>query len=175
MAFASVLETERLILRRLLVEDKATIFEYASDPEVTRFMTFPNATTEDDSVDYLTASQQLMDDDLEFHWAIERKETPGLIGVVSLRRIHGLEFGWILARAHWGNGYMPEAGAALVKWGFEVDGAWRIWATCHVDNEKSAAAMRKIGMTEEGVLRRWVLLPNLGDEPSDCKVLSIIR
>lgn len=173
--FPQSLTTERLHLRRLAVDDAEAVFAYASDPDVARYMTFPCATSVEDAIPYLTSIQGSMDADREFHWAIERKETASLIGVVSARRDHGFNLGYVLNRTHWGHSYMPEAVRAVIDWGFNVDSVWRVWATCDVENEKSATVMRKAGMTEEGILRRWEMHPNIDAEPRDALVFGITR
>lgn len=176
MDFPSTFETERLHLRRLLPEDRQDVFLYASDPEVTLYMTFPTANKPEDSDVFLVGSQELMNQGTEFHWAIEIKGSSGMVGVISFRRsTHGLEFGWILNRDYWNKGYMTEAARELLRWGFEEEGAWRVWATCNVNNPASAQVMQKIGMTEEGVLKRWVAAPNISDKAEDCRVFSIVR
>ena len=174
--FPNPLMTERLVLRRVTPEDTDDVFSYASDPEVARFMTFPRAERVADVVaQFLHRVQPPMDADLEFHWGIERVAAPGVIGVISLMRRHGLEMGYVLNRAHWGRGYMPEAARALIDWAFGTGETWRVWATCDVENTNSAEVMRKVGMTEEGRLRRWILHPNIAAEPRDCFVFSVVR
>jgi RimJ/RimL family protein N-acetyltransferase len=44
-----------------------------------------------------------------------------------------------------------------------------------VDNHASARVLEKIGMTREGVLRRWIIHPNIGDEPRDSLCYSVVR
>lgn len=173
--FPETLITERLRLRRVTVDDANEVLEYASDPEVARYMTFRRAVSLDDVLPYLMSIQEPMDTDREFHWALEVIDSPGLIGMISARRNHGLDLGYVLNRAFWGRGYMPEAVRAVIKWGFEMDGVYRVWATCDVDNEKSASVMRKVGMTDEGTLRRWEVHPNVSSEPRDSLILGIYQ
>lgn len=45
---------------------------------------------------------------------------------------------------------------------------FRIGAVCDVDNIGSARVMEKAGLVREGVLRRWLVHPNISDEPRDC-------
>jgi RimJ/RimL family protein N-acetyltransferase len=50
-----------------------------------------------------------------------------------------------------------------------------VWATCDVENLASARVLERVGMTREGVLRRWTVYPNLGDTPRDCLCYSIVK
>ena len=174
--FPRAFTTERLVLRRVTPDDAHHVFSYARDPEVARFMTFPRAERVDDVIaPFLDRVQASMDADTEFHWGIRPAAESRLIGVISLMRRHGLEMGYVLNRSQWGRGYVPEAAGALIDWAFDTREAWRVWATCDLENTKSVSVMRKIGMAEEGVLRRWMLHPNIADEPRDCYVFSIVR
>lgn len=173
--FPPTLKTKRLALRRVEEGDKLDIFTYASDPELTRWMTFPIHRSLDDTQAFLDYIQPVMDADREFSWAIRCSDVGSqLLGIVSLTRSnHGLELGYALNRAHWGNGYVPEAATALREWSFTVEKTQRLWASCHIDNQQSARVLRKLGMAEEGTLRNWHLYPNLGDNPQDCYVFSM--
>lgn len=174
-AFPQAFETERLRLRRISPADRDAVHAYATDPDVARFMTFPGDQSLDDITRFIERVQVPMDAGNEINWVIERKNTPGVIGGLRLSESpHGLEMGYILHRDHWGNGYVPEAARAAITWAFG-NGFWRVWATCDVDNLKSAIVLQKVGMTYEGVLRRWTKHPNISDRPRDCKVYSIVR
>jgi len=52
---------------------------------------------------------------------------------------------------------------------------YRVWATCDVDNVASARLLERVGMEREGVLRRWLVHPNLSEAPRDCLCYSIVK
>jgi RimJ/RimL family protein N-acetyltransferase len=62
---------------------------------------------------------------------------------------------------------MSEALSEVVTWSLRQDGVWRVGAACDVENPASARVMEKAGLAREGVLRRWLVAPNLGPEPRD--------
>jgi RimJ/RimL family protein N-acetyltransferase len=88
---------------------------------------------------------------------------------------HGMLFGYVLARPHWGQGFAAEVLTALVEWSLDQPPIHRTWAFCDAENPASARVMEKAGMSFEGVLRRWALFPNLGPDPRDCLVYARVR
>jgi RimJ/RimL family protein N-acetyltransferase len=70
---------------------------------------------------------------------------------------------------------MSEVLTSVVQWALGQPGIYRVWATCDVDNVASARVLERVGMEREGVLRRWLVHPNVGEEPRDCICYSIVR
>ena len=70
---------------------------------------------------------------------------------------------------------MTEALSEIVAWSLRQDGVWRVGAICDVENHASARVMEKAGLVREGVLKRWLVHPNLGPEPRDCFSYAIVR
>jgi ribosomal-protein-alanine N-acetyltransferase len=172
--FPAELRTDRMFLRRATLEDAAGVFAYASNAETAKYMTFRTAASLNDVTPYLESIQEPMNLDREFHWAMHHADMGTMMGIISARRIHGLELGYCLNQDNWGHGYMAEAANAIIKWAQVNEPVQRIWATCDIENDKSAALLRKIGMEEEGVLRKWALHPNLSATPRDCRVFSLL-
>ncbi|WP_213495462.1 GNAT family N-acetyltransferase [Lactococcus formosensis] len=141
-------ETERLIFRKVELADKEDLFEYASDPEVARYVSFPVhkdlSMTEESIVDYFIP-QRL------FCWAIVDKRSQKMIGTIDLR-LDGDQaiFGWVLNRNFWGRGLMPEAAASLRDLAFNVLDVKVIIAEHDAENPKSGRVMEKIGMRKMG-------------------------
>ena len=98
-------------------------------------------------------------------------------GAFALRRAaaHRLDFGYVLARAWWGQGLMTEVLSEVVNWAFDQPAVFRIGAVCDVENVGSARVMAKAGLACEGVLRRWLVHPNISDEPRDCFSYARVR
>ena len=152
------LETHRLILRRFRAEDAGDMFgNWASDPEVTRFLTWPAHGSIDVTRMILNDWIPRYEDGGFFSWAIELKETGRAIGNISVVRLEEAigeaEIGYCLGRTWWGRGIMPEALRAVIAYLFDTVGVNRIMAGHDVNNPKSGRVMEKAGMKEEGVRR----------------------
>jgi [ribosomal protein S5]-alanine N-acetyltransferase len=174
----SKLETARLILRRPDLRDAGQIFSaYASDPAVVRFLAWrPHADLEE-TRDFLRSRLEQWNARTGYSYVLApRAEPRRSLGMVELGpTAHGAAFGYVLGRAHWGQGLMPEALSSLVAWALGQRQVWRAYAFCDVDNHASARVMEKAGMTLEGTLRRWFVHPNISPEPRDCRVYARVR
>ena len=70
---------------------------------------------------------------------------------------------------------MTEVLTAIVDWGIRQSAIWGIGDVCDVDNLASARVMEKAGLAREGILRRWIIHPNLGWAPRDCFSYSKVK
>lgn len=170
------LATARLCLRRCRPADSQAIFSsYAQDPEVTRYLVWQPHRSLADTQAFTAFADAAWHQGREFTWAIW---TPAgeLIGGLALRPTGPkADVGYVLARSHWGRGYATEALSAVLAWALAQPGLYRVWGTCDVDNLASARVLEKAGMQREGLLRRWCVHPNLGDEPRDSWCYAWVR
>ena len=153
------IETERLILRRFEADDAEAMYRnWASDPEVTKYLTWETHKSVEDSRAILSDWSAHYGEGDFFQWAIELKELGepiGSIGVVSLdEQISAAEMGYCMCRAYWGRGIMPEALKAVMDFLFDEVGAERISAKHDLENPRSGRVMEKAGMLYEGTHRR---------------------
>src|SRR6185503_4820519 len=97
-----------------------------------------------------------------FPYVITLKGTGRPIGMIEFN-INGstVGIGYVIGRAYWGNGYVPEAARAIIDWALSQPSIYRVTATCDVENAASARVMEKVGMQREGLLRRYGLHPNV--------------
>jgi RimJ/RimL family protein N-acetyltransferase len=152
------LETERLILRDFMEEDRREVHQYGSDPEVVKYMPFgPN--TEEDTKAFIqrTLAAQKAQPRVSYNFAMITKVDNEIIGACEIRitRAEDKEamLGYILNRKYWNHGYMSEAARRVTAFGFEQLGLHRIIASCDPANTGSYRVMEKIGMQREGYLR----------------------
>lgn len=153
------LETDRLILRRFVIEDAEAMYRnWASIGEVTEFLTWPAHSSVDVSKKVLSSWISQYEDSAFYNWAIELKEAGEVIGNISVVRmndgVRSAELGYCLGNRWWGKGVMTEAAGAVLKFLFNEAGFNRIAATHAGENPKSGRVMQKIGMQYEGTLRQ---------------------
>ena len=169
--------TKRLILRRPRLSDADDIFDsYAADPEVSRYVTWRPYKDRSEVAPFLQSRLARWDSGEELSWAITRAEKDRVIGMIGCRvREHAADIGYVMSRNYWNRGYTTEAANALVGWASNLEFVSRVWAVCDVENIASSHVLEKIGMQREGILRRYIVHPNMSPEPRDCFVYSKIR
>lgn len=169
------IETERLLLRKLTLDDVDDVFAYASDPEVAAMTTWEPHASRDDSLAFLTGVQRWYHDGDGGPWGIVIKDVGRVVGTVGLSVIswHArAELGYAIGKQWWGRGITAEASRAVLRYGFETLGLNRIEARCLPENAASERVMQKLGMTYEGRLREHMYAKGRFD---DFKMYSILR
>ncbi|WP_119153822.1 GNAT family N-acetyltransferase [Caldimonas tepidiphila] len=180
MRMPDILETPRCLLRKPQPGDAVAAFAgYAGDPRVTRYLGWrPHASVADtrrqisyDLFRWLKGSG--------WTWMVLRRDTEELAGLVELVPLsgqpHRARMGYLLGAAHWGRGLMSEAAGAVLREAMAQPDVFRVDAVCDVDNGASARVLEKIGMQYEGVLRRYIVHPNVSDEPRDVRLYAAAR
>ena len=161
MSAGVALETPRLALRELRDSDFERVHAYASDHVVVRYLDWgPNSV--EDTARFLALARDGRETTprTAYHLAIALRTDDRLVGGcrIEIRDAPGGagDLGYVLDRAHWGQGYATEAGFELLAFGFGRLGLHRIWARCDVENAASARVLEKLGMEREGRLRQDV-------------------
>jgi RimJ/RimL family protein N-acetyltransferase len=168
--------TERLLLRRTRLTDAAAVFDYASDPEVTRYLTFTPKTRQSEASDFLRKCDAAWSAGDAFALAITHLGDENVLGVIEARSsVHGVELAYVLRRSAWGNGYMTEAARAVIDSALGDTSVFRVWAYVDTHNVASQRVLDRVGMIREGTLHRWMVHPNVADEPSDVFMYSLWR
>ena len=171
------LETERLVLRRPRPEDAPAIFEgWAQDKEVTRYLTWRPHEHIEQTQAFVQSCLSAWEHQTRFPYMITLKETGQVIGMID-PRVEGsrVGIGYGTARAHWGKGYMTEATRALIEWAFQQPSIYRVYATTDLENIRSRRVLEKAGMQCEGILRKYIVHPNISDIPRDSYIYAITR
>jgi len=153
------LTTARLRLRRLSTDDTDSMFDnWASDPEVTKFLTWPAYTDRAALREYLSDGMDRYADASQYHWGIELVDDRTLIGTIGVTggddSVEMKEVGYCIGQQWWGLGYTAEALMAVIEYLFEQVGVNRIEAIHDPRNPASGRVMAKCGMRYEGVLRQ---------------------
>ncbi len=170
-------ETPRLILRRSRLDDVPAIFErYHQDSEVTRYLTWRPSTAVDQTYSFLRRCEARWESGESFPWVITMRGYDTPIGMLELRiQGHRADMGYVLAQAYWNRGYMTEAVRVVTEWALSQASIFRVWAVCDVENVASVRMLKKAGFQQEGILRRWIIHPNIGDEPRDCYCYAVVK
>lgn len=154
------IETKRLLLRRFRNEDATAMYKnWASDPEVTKYLMWPTHTSEEVSKRVLEDWVSSYEKEDYYQWAIVPKannDAPiGSISIVGVKEQVGLvHIGYCIGRNWWHQGITSEALEAVIRFCFEELEANRVEARHDPKNPHSGAVMKKCGMTFEGTLRQ---------------------
>ena len=170
------IETSRLVLRRPVPSDAEAIFTvYASDPEVTRYLSWPTHCTVSDTRGFLAWSDGEWERWPAGPYLALLREDGRLLGSTGLafRSSECAATGYAFARFEWGHGYATESLQAMVDLARDL-GVLRLEAICHADHRPSAHVMEKCGFRSLGTRRDDSEFPNLAPgRKSD--VLSYVR
>jgi len=148
--------TERLTLRRWVLEDRAPFAALNADPEVRRhFVGLLSREESDASVDRFEAGFETNGYGL---WAVERRDTGEFIGFTGLNPMPagipgegGVEVGWRLAREHWGFGFATEAALESLRFAFDELGLSQVNSITALSNTRSRSVMERVGMRQHGL------------------------
>ena len=156
--FPEIIPTDRLILRPIRKDDENDIFEYASKPEVARYMSWSAHQTIEDTRAFLRFLDEVEGKKLQIDRGIILKEKNKLIGTIAFVTVDFTlkmaELGYCLSPDYWGQGYIVESANAMITAAAETMDIHRVEAQCETDNFKSERVMQKLGMQQEGVYRR---------------------
>ncbi|VEB97628.1 Spermidine N(1)-acetyltransferase [Cedecea lapagei] len=158
--FNVVIETPRLKLSPPTEADASALLSIFSDPQVMQYWNTAPWQSLDEAKGFITRSEEEMRDGKTLTLCIHDKESGQLAGKCMLFSFAGpsrrAEIGFGLGREYWGKGLVNEAAGALIAYGFQALGLRRIEAEIDPDNQASAAALKKLGFLQEGLLRqRW--------------------
>ena len=169
--------TTRLLLRPVAVEDTDAIFgTYAQDEEVARYVIWRPHRNRRETQTYIERCVATPHE-VERTYMLVGSDDNVIRGAFALRQRapHRLDCGYVLARRWWGHGLMTEALSEVAAWALGQPAIFRIGAVCDVDNIGSARVLEKSGFVREGVLQRWLVHPNISDEPRDCYSYASVR
>ena len=154
-----MLETERLLLRQLTIDDTETVYNnWTNDDEVTEYLTWP--THKDISVTKNVLENWIKEYSKNdfYQWAIVLKEINEPIGTISVvnkkDKTKMVEMGYCIGKQWWNKEITTEALSAIIKYFFEEVKVNRIQAFHDVRNVSSGKVMMKCGMKFEGLLRQ---------------------
>lgn len=153
------IETERLVLRPFTMGDAEAMFaNWASDPEVTKYLTWPAHGSVEVSKMVLSDWVSHYGEETYYQWAIVVKELGQPIGSISVVSRNDaaelVHIGYCIGKRWWHQGYTSEALKAVMDFFFDEVGVNRVETRHDPNNPNSGKVMRKCGMKFEGTLRQ---------------------
>jgi ribosomal-protein-alanine N-acetyltransferase len=142
-----ILETDRLILRPLTVDDAEAVYVWASDERVTIFMPYQTYTGIPDVRKWLTTLQS---DNETYNFGFVFKEHNLLIGSGDIgysMKENSWDFGYNIRFDYWNKGLATEAAKCMMKFAYDNFGARDFSANHAVDNPASGRVLEKCGLT----------------------------
>jgi len=152
------LESDRLLLRRFTIDDAHAMYDnWASDPEVTKYLTWPCHPDVEGSKLILDEWLPQYENDNYYMWAIVLKEYGMPIGSIGAARfddrVESVHVGYCIGRKWWRQGIVTEALGMLIRFFFDEVQVNRIDSRHDPNNPNSGKVMEKCGMVYEGTMR----------------------
>jgi RimJ/RimL family protein N-acetyltransferase len=150
-----LIETERLYLRPMTVQDLDHVVALRAHPEVVRSM---GPLDRQVAIERLEAEERQWSERGHGRFVVLDRETGAFLGRAGLYhwpQFDETEVGWVLRPEVWGHGYATEAARACLAWGFRDLDLPYITAMVRPDNHRSIRVTERLGMT---ALREDVLL-----------------
>lgn len=160
------LETERLILRKLTVNDALEAYNnWCSSNVVDRYVTWSKHKNSDETKKLYDMWEKEYNDLTTYRWIVELKDTHELIGTIDIpskkfMSYDACEVGYCYGEKYWGFGYATEALKAVIKFLFEECEVQIVFSGYMKNNPNSGNVMKKSGMTFEGFLRGRIIDKN---------------
>lgn len=152
-----ILETERLVVRQVTLDDAEFILGLLNEPSWLRFIGDKGVRTLDDARNYIATGPIASYERFGFGLCMTVQKSDGarigLCGLLKRDTLPDVDIGFALLPAYWGNGYALEAARAVLEDGRTTHGLRRIVAITNPDNERSIQLLEKLGMKREGTVR----------------------
>ena len=182
MSTFPVLTSQRIILRDFHAADADAFFAIFSDDRVTEFYDCNTFSNVEQAQELVTANigRNAAQDGTGLRWVICLTDSPesaiGSCGIHSINKnFHSLEIGYDLHPKYWGNGYAFEAVSKMLSFCFSSHSPIhvnRVTATTDLESHKSIALLKRLGFSEEGILRQYGFWKN---RFNDVRLFSLLR
>lgn len=171
-----VLNTDRLMLRELKINDAQAILNCFSNPDVLRHYGQNPLTSLDQVKHIINNFSKNYDEKRGIKWGIELKGQEGIIGTIGFQEWstehRRAEISYALFPESWGKGYAMEAVKRVISFGFQEMDLVRIGAIVFTENDASNKLLTKVGFEKEGILKKYM---HQNQVPYDTYIYSLIR
>jgi RimJ/RimL family protein N-acetyltransferase len=165
----SVLETERLVLRRMTADDAGFILKLVNEPSFRHFIGDKGVRNHMDAVHYIRTGPVANYERFGFgQYLVELKDSRVPIGMCGLTKkdsLQDVDLGFAFLPEFWSKGYAFEAAAAVKAYSKDTLGISRLIAITNPDNESSIRLLEKIGLRFERMIR-------LSEDASEIKLFA---
>ena len=165
----NILETDRLILCRLAIDDAAFILDLLNDSLFLRFIGDKGVRTRDDARNYILNGPV---DSYDRHgfglYLTKLKDSAvriGICGLLQRESLTDVDVGFAFLPEFRGQGYAFEAASAALDYGKTILGLRRIVAVTSADNDNSIRVLEKLGLTYQKMVK-------LSDGEPECKLFA---
>lgn len=152
-----VIETERLILRRITNDDVNEIFELRSNPETMKYIPRPLVKTTEDALEHVAMIEEKIVTNVGINWGITLKGNSKVLGIIGYYRMqpenYRAEIGYMLLLDFHGKGIISEAVNRLITYGFDDLKLHSIEAVIDPENIASEKVLQKCGFVKEAHLK----------------------
>jgi RimJ/RimL family protein N-acetyltransferase len=153
----TLLETERLVLRRLTTDDAEFILDLLNQPSFLRYIGDKEVRNVADAIQYIQtgpiASYERFGFGLYLVELKENGESIGMCGLLKRDSLPDVDVGFAFLPRYWSRGYALESAGAVMNYGREVLGLRRIVAITSPDNDASIRLLEKIGLRFERMIK----------------------
>jgi [ribosomal protein S5]-alanine N-acetyltransferase len=153
----TVLETERLILRQMTLDDAEFILRQVNEPSFIQNIGDRNVRTVEDAQAYISNGSLKSYEKHGFGLYLvllkETRESIGMCGLIKRDGLEDVDIGYALLPEFWGKGYAVEAAQAVKEYAKDMIGLKRLVAIVDPVNESSIRVLEKIGLQYEKMLR----------------------
>lgn len=143
------MQTERLIFRNVILNDLEDIYEFCSDKEVSKYVSWEphkNLLETEEVINNLFLPNKYV-------FSIVEKKSKKCIGIFELRpeiKNNAVKFGYVLNRDFWNKGYMSETLKFMIEYAFNILKVNRVYSMHIKENIASGRVMEKCGLKKEG-------------------------
>lgn len=171
-----VIHTPDVYIRMVEKTDNEAIFEYASDPDVSKYHSWDPHQSLQDTHGFLSRYSEFLKklQKLEFGIILKEKDTfIGMCGFHDFSFDHSrCEIRYVLSAKYRERDLLTESVSALIDFGFAKMDLNRIEAKTRIEDIASQRVLKNVGMIEEGLIRERMFLKG---HFTDFKLYSILK
>ncbi|QXE00580.1 GNAT family N-acetyltransferase [Terribacillus sp. DMT04] len=170
------LETKRIVLDQVKMQDAPYLFATLSNENVTQFYGMDPLQSIEEAERVISSFRCGLQEGRVIRWGMYCKEAGRFLGTIGLHQVNRsnmrAEIGYELHPDHWKKGFANEAMQAVLRYCFEEIELLRIGAMVYPENTASASLLEKQGFQREGLLRSYYYH---GGKTHDAHVYGLLR